>query len=143
MLIICLMAIIEGVQALDYDYGKAKTFKHPLREVSIIVTPEGYYPRRVSLFEGERIRFFITSITDQSSCFMLPQKNIFIPANKGEVSEVEVLFKSHGQFQFHCPTGKIKGNITVLAKETEEQKIQRKIASQRNKRVKIWMPRED
>ena len=37
----------------------------PTREVAVIVTKEGYYPRSLSVFEGERIKFFVTSTLEE------------------------------------------------------------------------------
>ncbi len=145
MLVIYGLALFEGARALDYDYGKPKKYSVPLREVSIIVTPEGYYPKTLSVFQGERVRFFITSVTENKSCFILPKKELFMAAERGILSEGEAHFEKPGRYQFHCPTGKIKGHLTVLRKrETEEEKLKRSMASEKErKKIWVWYPKND
>ncbi|MBT3586544.1 MAG: hypothetical protein HN509_16670 [Halobacteriovoraceae bacterium] len=133
--------LYQGTFALEYDYGKAEKYTVPLREHSVIVTKEGYYPKNISVFEGEKIRFYLTSTLKEPSCLLIQEKNLFLPAEKGKISEGEVFFKRPGKFKFYCPSGNIKGQITVLQKITEEKKIKREIASKRPKPV--WRPREE
>lgn len=114
----------------------------PLREFSVIATPEGFYPSRISLFVGEKVKFFVTSTTEKPSCFMLQEKSLFLPANKGEVSNGEAHFEKSGTFKFYCPTNQIKGTITVLDKT---DKSTREIASVKEKdsKVRLWRPKEE
>ena len=37
---------------------KKKMFKTPLREVSIIVSDDGFYPNKIMAFQGEKVRFY-------------------------------------------------------------------------------------
>ena len=94
----------------------AKTFKNPLREVSIIVTPEGYYPDKIAVFEGEKVRFFVTSTTDDPHCFVIDKHKIFLGATKGKMTEGESIFNSPGKYKFYCPSYKAKGSLTVIPK---------------------------
>ena len=119
------------------DFSAAKTFDAPVRDHSIIVADEGFYPDRISAFAGEKIRFFVTSTRKEPSCFLLEQKELFLGAKKGEIAEGIAYFKSPGTYKFHCPNGKIEGKITILPKKN---KAERKIASP--KRPVIWRPRD-
>tara|TARA_R110002072_G_scaffold64203_9_gene160006 strand:- start:54036 stop:54422 length:387 start_codon:yes stop_codon:yes gene_type:complete len=127
------------VNALEETFIQSKKYEIPMREQGIIVTNEGYYPKSISIFEGEKIRFFITSTMNEKSCFMIPEKEIFISAQKGLLSEAEAVFNKAGTYKFYCPTGKIKGQIVVLKKKAKTKKARRKIASES---VMIWMPKE-
>lgn len=139
MLTISLFFTYQGVMALDQTFAQAKTFDAPIREQSIIVSSEGYYPKNITVFAGERVRFFLTSTNDQISCLLIPEKNVFISAKKGKLSEGEAFFENAGTHKFYCPTGKISGKITVLQKPGKI-KPKRDIAS---KAVRVWMPREE
>lgn len=131
----------QGVNALENTFTQAKKFDIPMREHGIIVTDEGYYPKSISIFEGEKVRFFVTSTTKEKSCFMIPEKEIFLSAIKGQMSEAQAVFERKGTYKFYCPTGKIKGKIVVLPKKKKPslKKAKRKIASDE---VLIWMPKE-
>lgn len=129
------------VLALDYDYGKEQHYEVPERRLSVIATDTGYYPSEFSVFEGERVQFFVTSTTKTPSCLMAPQLELFMAAHKGEVSEGTAYFKAPGVYEFHCPAGNIKGRITVLERPeiTREREMKREIASEK---MKIWIPRD-
>lgn len=113
-----------------------------MREMAIIATQDGFYPRSISVFKGERVRFYLTNTSDQKSCFILKGKEVFLSAEKGKVSETVVYFDNPGKFEFYCPTHKEKGKVTVLErpKDKEKRRAQRSIASQK---VRIWMPKEE
>lgn len=91
-------------------------FKDPLREVSIIVTPEGYYPDKIAVFEGEKVRFFVTSTTEDPHCFVIDKHKVFLGAKKGKMSEGETIFHTPGKFKFYCPSYQSQGYLTVLSK---------------------------
>lgn len=138
------MATYQGVSALEDTYSFAKDYDIPLREQSIIVTEEGYYPKHISAFVGERMRFFVTSTTDKDECFILKNMDLFLGAKKGKISEGEVHFTKPGVIEYYCPTGQLKGKLTVL--EKPKKKSQRNIASERNSKstnVRFWMPRDE
>lgn len=137
------MATFQGISALEDTFSTAKSFDTPLREKSIIVTKEGYYPKQTSVFVGERVRFFVTSTTDNNECFILRDKSLFLAAEKGKVSEGEVLFTKPGTHEYYCPTGQLKGRLTVLERPKEVH--ERSIASEEEQRprYKTWMPRDE
>lgn len=121
----------------------------PERTHSIIVTPEGFYPKNFTAFEGELVKFFVTGTTDKPSCFMIPSKNVYLSAERGKVSEGEAYFEKAGKFEYFCPTEKIKGLLTVLPrrKRVEVKKFRRQTASVNGevtsaKARKIWRPKE-
>ena len=125
----------------DSYYAKNTKYSVPVREVSIIAADEGFYPRRISVFKGEKLKIFLTGKDKNPSCLTIPDKDLFMAANMGEITEGSVYFKKPGVYKFYCPTGKIEGRITVLDKPTKEEKVKRKIASE-TKKSKTWMPRE-
>ncbi len=133
-------------QALENQYAKAEKFDVPVREISLIATPEGYYPQAFSVFAGEKVKFFLTNTGDTPSCMMLPDKELFLSAQRGKISEGSAFFAKTGVYKFYCPTGKIKGRITVIPrpKTEEELEAERKLASERmKKRVRVWYPKEE
>lgn len=133
----------QGAQALEEGpYAKKRRFELPLREQAIIVTDHGFYPQNIAVFKGERVRFFVTSTSDNKSCFILKGKDLFLAAEKGKVSEGEVFFKNSQVVEFYCPTLKTKGHITVLERpqDKKQKRAQRTMASEK---VRIWMPKEE
>jgi hypothetical protein len=141
--IVWLLAGYQGAFGLDFDYGKAKRFDTPLREISIIATKEGYYPKTVSIFVGEKVRFYITSTLEEPSCFMMPEKKLFLSAKKGTLSEGEAFFEKAGNYKFYCPTGRIKGRIAVLKKPNKKEKSKRELASEGTHKVRVWHPKDN
>lgn len=107
----------------------------PTREVSIIVTKEGYYPKKLSVFEGEKVKFFVTSTIEDPNCFIVESHKVFLAANKGKITEGETTFSHPGEFSFYCPSSKFDGKIVVLKKQSNK----REIASEK---PSVWMPRE-
>jgi len=107
--------------------------KIPTREVSIIVTKEGYYPRSISVFEGEKIKFYVTSTVEDPNCLIVESHKVFLAANKGKVTEAEAVFDKPGEFAFYCPSSKNDGKVVVIRKSVPK----REIASE-----KVWMPKE-
>ena len=107
--------------------------KIPTREVSIIVTKEGYYPKSISVFEGEKIKFYVTSTVEDPNCLIVESHKVFLAANKGKVTEAEAVFDKPGEFAFYCPSSKNDGKIVVLRKSVPK----REIASE-----KVWMPKD-
>jgi plastocyanin domain-containing protein len=134
--------VFNKAMALEESYyAKSKKFSVPVREVSIIATDEGFYPRRISIFKGEKLKIFLTGKDKKPSCLTIPDKDLFMSANVGEITEGSAFFKKAGVYKFYCPTGKIEGRITVLEKPNKEEKVKRKIASEPAKN-RIWIPRE-
>lgn len=109
-----------------------KKLEKPTREISIIVTKEGYYPKSLSVFEGEKVKFFVTSTVEDPSCVIVESHKVFMAAAKGKVTEGEAVFDKAGEFAFYCPSSKNDGKIVVLRKHQPK----REIASD------VWMPRE-
>ncbi len=125
-----------------YGFMSAKIYEQPLREFSVILTEEGYYPNNIVAFEGERIKFFLTSTIDKPECLIVEDHKIFLEATKGKVTQGESVFKNAGEYKFYCPSSKYKGLITVLKKPEKENKDEfpsREIASEG---PGYWLPRD-
>lgn len=130
------------VFSLDETYLQGTKFDNPERLQSVIVTKEGYYPEVIHLFSGETLKLFVTSTTNKPSCLTIPNKSVFLSANKGEVTESTVIFPTPGVYEINCPVGGIKGKIVVKEHPlVRRERIRREIASE--KRVKIWRPRDE
>jgi plastocyanin len=110
----------------------------PRREVSIIVTKEGYYPKSLSVFEGEKVKFFLTSTVEAPSCLIVEHHKVFMAANKGKLTEGEAVFDKPGEFAFYCPGSKNDGKIVVLKKV----QAKREIASEKKGDSMVWTPKE-
>ena len=111
------------------------------REQAIIVAPEGYYPQKLTIFEGEKVKFFISSTVETPTCMMMPSHKLYIAVRKGKIAEGEAYFDKPGKYIFYCPTGKIKGTVTVLERPTlVSAENRREIASTK---VQVWRPKED
>ncbi len=133
---ICLMVSYRAYSDESELFG-AKKFS-PLREHSIVVTREGYFPQSISLFEGETLRVFLTSTDNKKGCLMLPSHDLFLAANKGRLTSGEVKFDEPGTYQFFCPNHNIKGSIVVLKKKNKKE-LKRVPAQVTNN---VWMPKE-
>jgi plastocyanin domain-containing protein len=150
ILTICLGAYSLSSLSLEYaddPFLKAHNLEAPLREFSIISSSEGFYPQNIVAFEGEKIKLFLTTISKNPSCLMIPSKNVFLGATQGKMAEAELLFEKAGTYEFFCPSGKIKGKIQVLKRQTAEQIQKREIASELKLRetnipVRVWRPSE-
>lgn len=116
----------------------AQSKSHPLREVAIIVAKEGYYPKNISVFKGEKVRFYVTSTYEVSDCVILDGHKLYLAAHQGKISESEVVFDKAGTFTFYCPSSKHNGEVLVIDKDKLNQN--RKIASELNPNK--WVPRE-
>ena len=110
----------------------------PLREVSVIVTKEGYYPKSLSVFEGEKVKFYVTSTVEGPDCLIVESHKVFMAANKGKVTEAEAVFDKAGEFAFYCPSSKNDGKIVVLKKPQEKK---REVASEKSDSM-LWTPKE-
>lgn len=110
----------------------------PTREVAIIVTKEGYYPKSISVFEGEKIKFYVTSTVEEPNCMIVEAHKVFLAASKGKITEGEAVFNKAGEFAFYCPSSKNDGKVVVLKKQTPK----REIASDKNHDGMLWTPKE-
>ncbi|WPU66335.1 cupredoxin domain-containing protein [Peredibacter starrii] len=109
----------------------------PLREVAVIVTKEGYYPKSLSVFEGEKVKFYVTSTVEEPHCLIVESHKVFLAANKGKVTEAEAVFDKAGEFAFYCPSSKNDGKIVVLKKVVPK----REVASEKGDGM-LWTPKE-
>jgi plastocyanin len=116
----------------------AETKIQPLREVAVIVTKEGYYPKSLSVFEGEKVKFYVTSTVEEPNCLIVESHKVFMAANKGKVTEAEATFDKAGEFAFYCPSSKNDGKIVVLKKVEPK----RDIASEKKHESMLWTPKE-
>lgn len=123
--------ILSAVMAADHAI-------HPTREVAVIVTKEGYYPKTLSVFEGEKVRFYITSTVEEPHCMIVESHKIFLAASKGKVTEAEAVFNKAGEFAFYCPSSKNDGKVVVLKKQVPK----REVASEKKPDGMVWMPKE-
>lgn len=118
-----------------FSYAQEGKKPSPTREISIILTKEGYYPKGISVFEGEKVKFYVTSTVEEPGCLIVESHKIFLAANKGKITEAEAVFDKAGEFSFYCPSSKNDGKIVVLKKNNRE------IASEKNEPA-VWKPRE-
>lgn len=128
------------IYALEDTYFKAEKLDIPYREQAVIVTKDGFYPNRLVVYKGEKVRFFVTAIGDSSACFNIPSKNIFATAHQGKLAEAETFFDKSGTYQFNCPNFQGSGRIMVIEKAADkEESLRRGLASDV---MKVWQPKE-
>ena len=140
LILLSLTVFWPALAAKELDKKSFIAFKDPIREQSVIITPEGYYPKTINIFKGEKLRIFLTT-TEGQSCLIIPSFDIFMAGRAGTVTTKEVVFQKEGKYPFHCPTGQIKGEIIVWQHPLERTKssVSRKIASTREKKEQ-WRP---
>lgn len=119
-------------------WALASETKTPVREVAVIVTKEGYYPKSLSVFEGEKIKFYVTSTVEAPDCLIVESHKVFMAATKGKVTEAEAVFDKAGEFAFYCPSSKNDGKIVVLKKFQPK----REVASENKHDGMLWTPKE-
>lgn len=128
------------VMGLEQTYYKDRTLDVPYREQAIIIGKEGFYPNRITVFKGEKVRFFVTSVGVDSACFNIPDKNVFTSPKGDKIIETEAFFDKVGVFQFNCPNNTYTGRVMVLEKASDrEETARRGLASDV---VKIWRPKD-
>jgi hypothetical protein len=118
------------------EYTDTK-YDRPIREIAVIASDEGYYPKQISVFEGERVRFFVSSISSGPNCLVIAKHELFLAANRGRITEGEAIFMEPGRVEYYCPASKIRGAITVL--RNKRPKPTRTVAG---KKTGPWMPKE-
>ena len=110
----------------------------PRREISVIVTKEGYYPKNLTVFQGEKVKFYVTSTVEEPDCLLVQGHKVFLAANKGKIAEAEATFETAGEFSFYCPSSKHDGKITVIKKN--EPRAVRGLAGQND--PEVWTPKD-
>lgn len=132
----------ESIALESMNRFKAEKLDVPKRSVSVIASKDGFYPDSIAAYIGEEVHFFVTSTTEQPTCFIVDGRNLFLSAKRGEISEGKVYFDQAETINFHCPTGGAKGKIVVMERPEEvRERIKREIAGQ--EKFKIWQPRDD
>lgn len=122
-------------------YFQKETLDVPYREQAIIVGENGFYPNRIIAYQGERVRFFVTSAGVKNACFNIPDKNVFSGPSEGKILEVEAFFDKSGVFQFNCPNSAYVGRVMVLEKAADkEERLRRGLASDV---TKVWRPKDE
>jgi plastocyanin len=140
--ILSLLAL--SISALEMNYFQGEKYEHPKREISIISSDTGFYPKRPTVFVGEKVKIFVTSITDKPTCMIIKGQEFYVEATKGEMSEGNLYFDRSGIHEFYCPASGHKGQLVVLEHpDRKKERIRREMASERKKRVKIWRPRDE
>ncbi len=128
------------VMALEQSYYKEKSLDVPYREQSIIISKDGYFPNRIIAFKGEKIKFFVTTVGNEGSCFNIPDKNLYSTATALKIVEAETFFDKVGIFQFNCPNSQYSGRVVVIEKASDKvESARRGLASDV---VKVWRPKE-
>lgn len=142
--LLVLMFISFNIYALEMNYFQGEKYEHPKREISIISSDTGFYPKRPTVFVGEKVKIFVTSITDKPTCMIIKGQEFYVEAKKGEMSEGDLYFGSSGVHEFYCPASGHKGKLVVLEHpDRKKERIRREMASERKKRVKVWRPRDE
>lgn len=128
------------VFALEESYNNERSLDVPYRELAVIISKDGFFPNRLVVFKGEKVRFFITAVGFDSACFNIPDKNVFSSMASLKIVETETFFDKVGVFQFNCPNNSFTGRIMVLEKESDKKETKRRgLASDT---IKIWEPKE-
>ncbi len=139
--LLTLLILTGQVYSLEETYFKPQKLDIPSRENAIIVSDTGFYPNRIVVFRGEKVKFYVTNISDNTQCFNIPDKNVFTSAMKGKMTEGEAFFDKSGIYHFNCPNSQFSGRIIVMEKAEDKQETARRgLASDK---VKIWKPKDE
>lgn len=137
--ILLFSTFIQNGMAEELTKPESQKLAHPTREISIIVTKEGYYPKSISVFEGEKVKFYVTSTVEEPNCVIVESHKVFMAANKGKVTESETIFDKAGEFAFYCPSSKNDGKVVVLKKAMPKRDV---ASEKKGDEPSVWMPRE-
>lgn len=130
----------QKAYALQETYFKEQSLDVPYREQAVIIGKEGFYPNRIVVYKGEKVRFFVTSVGVDAACFNIPDKSVFSSPVKDKIAEAEVFFDKVGVFQFNCPNNTYTGRVMVLEKGADKDETARRgLASDM---VKVWRPKD-
>jgi vancomycin permeability regulator SanA len=141
ILITVISTFHQMAYALQQTYFKESSLDVPYREQAIIIGKEGFYPNRLVVYKGEKVRFFVTSVGVDSACFNIPDKNVFSSPSKDKIAEAEVYFDKVGVFQFNCPNNTFTGRVMVLEKGSDRDETNRR--GYASDIVKIWRPKDN
>lgn len=134
------LATAVTANALEETYNKERTLDVPYREQAVIISKEGFYPNRLVVFKGEKVRFFVTAVGVDSACFNIPDKNVYSTARPEKIAEAETFFDKVGVYTFNCPNNTFSGRVMVLEKPSDrEETMRRGLASDT---VKVWRPKD-
>ena len=134
------LLIFFSFQAVAIDFDE-KYYEQPVREISVIVTDTGFFPDHMMAFEGEKLKFFITSTSKKSQCMVLQKHEFFVAAENGVINQADVTVDQPGKFKFYCPSFGHEGWLTVFKKGKASDEI-RKPASVDDDKPKYWTPRD-
>ena len=90
--------------ALEESYHRDVKLDVPYQEHSIIVSRDGFFPNRIVVFKGEKVRFFVTAVGVDSACFNIPDKNVFSSASSQKIVEAEAFSIRLESFSLIAPT---------------------------------------
>jgi hypothetical protein len=138
--ILIIISILISSNAWTQDQFKKKLYKNPVRELSIIVTDDGFFPSRIMAFQGERVKFFITSTSKKKQCFILQKHDVFLAVENGQVNEGSVLLDHAGRFKFYCPASEVKGFLTVFEKSNKDS--EEGVRAPASTKPNYWLPRD-
>lgn len=146
LIFLLLWGLLAQAQAQEGAFSQQK-FDRPIREMAIILSDEGFYPQSLFAYKGERVRFYLTSVSNKPKCFMIPDKEVFLGVQRGQVTEAVVDFDREETVRFHCPSDKMEGEISVYEHPKDKAHRQRReIASESRKQVirpQAWVPKDD
>lgn len=132
--------LIRFAYAVEDTYFKNQKLEIPIREVSVIVSKEGFFPNRLVVFRGEKVRFFLTSTIGGAQCFNIPSYNLFVSPAQSKVAEAEVYFDRAGIFPVNCPNNSMNARVVVLERAEDRKESERR--GRVGHPVHIWMPKE-
>lgn len=125
---------------LEETYHKERTLDVPYREQAVIVSKDGFFPNRLVVFKGEKVRFFVTAVGVDAACFNIPDKNVYSTAQPSKIAEAETFFDKVGVYTFNCPNNTFSGRVMVLEKPSDrDETMRRGLASDT---VKVWRPKD-
>ncbi len=120
---------------LSISFSAFAASTHYDRDMAIIATDEGFYPEKIVVFEGERVRFNFTSLSTskEMSCLYLREFDLYLGAEKGALSFGEATFRRPGRYKFYCPQNDHYGIITVVTDDESFFKSKKG----------YWVPRDE
>ena len=84
-----------------------------VRELSLIITEQGFFPTALLVTREVPVRLFVTSVGERSLCLILAGYPVQREIRVGKVEEIEFTPKASGPIRFYCPINAAEGSFLV------------------------------
>ena len=127
---------------------KIKLLRNPIQERSVIFDKGEYYPDKIILREGDKLKLFFANLSEKKSCLYGKSLDLFLSADPGEFVEKELVLSNFGEYKLSCPGPKSELTVLVLRRVESRNLASGQPKSGRNpasitKQSSQWVPKDE